>query len=155
MIFSLRRPDVLPVGDLGVQKGLLRWVLAAHSALPRAKTKANDTTRKKYGLGVNAKGAGELDTRVLTPPPEDEITIPQTPHMGTLVTANAPPTPVTPSNTAAQAVEIPADALPQEIGDRLLDPPIGTDFDPHHCAPLPEGLTLETLKSRLAGKKAK
>ncbi|KAH8990587.1 DNA glycosylase [Lactarius akahatsu] len=29
-IFSLRRPDILPVGDLGVQRGLLRWVLSLH-----------------------------------------------------------------------------------------------------------------------------
>ena len=26
MIFTLRRPDVLPCGDLGVQKGLVRWL---------------------------------------------------------------------------------------------------------------------------------
>ncbi|GJE94973.1 DNA glycosylase [Phanerochaete sordida] len=30
-IFSLRRPDILPVGDLGVQRGLLRWFLALHA----------------------------------------------------------------------------------------------------------------------------
>ncbi|KDR75915.1 hypothetical protein GALMADRAFT_140495 [Galerina marginata CBS 339.88] len=30
-IFSLRRPDILPVGDLGVQRGLVRWFLSLHS----------------------------------------------------------------------------------------------------------------------------
>ncbi|KAF9452379.1 DNA glycosylase [Macrolepiota fuliginosa MF-IS2] len=30
-IFSLRRPDILPVGDLGVQRGLAWWFLALHS----------------------------------------------------------------------------------------------------------------------------
>ncbi|THH27849.1 hypothetical protein EUX98_g6343 [Antrodiella citrinella] len=30
-IFSLRRPDILPVGDLGVQRGVVRWFLARHS----------------------------------------------------------------------------------------------------------------------------
>ncbi|KAG8834247.1 hypothetical protein FRC17_009323 [Serendipita sp. 399] len=30
-IFSLRRPNILPVGDLGVQRGILRWVLAQHT----------------------------------------------------------------------------------------------------------------------------
>ncbi|KAI0341982.1 DNA glycosylase [Trametopsis cervina] len=30
-MFSLRRPDILPVGDLGVQRGLLRWILSLHS----------------------------------------------------------------------------------------------------------------------------
>ncbi|KAH9998439.1 DNA glycosylase [Russula compacta] len=29
-IFSLRRPDILPVGDLGVQRGLLRWILSLY-----------------------------------------------------------------------------------------------------------------------------
>lgn len=28
LIFTLKRPDILPVGDLGVQKGLLRWILS-------------------------------------------------------------------------------------------------------------------------------
>ena len=31
-IFQLRQPDVLATGDLGLQKGLLRWVLASHGA---------------------------------------------------------------------------------------------------------------------------
>ncbi|KAF8345818.1 DNA glycosylase [Amanita rubescens] len=31
-IFSMRRPDILPVGDLGVQRGLLRWCLLQHSS---------------------------------------------------------------------------------------------------------------------------
>ncbi|KAH9931148.1 DNA glycosylase [Epithele typhae] len=30
-IFSLRRPDILPVGDLGVQRGALRWFISLHS----------------------------------------------------------------------------------------------------------------------------
>ncbi|KAH9485409.1 Putative DNA-3-methyladenine glycosylase YfjP [Psilocybe cubensis] len=30
-IFSLRRPDILPVGDLGVQRGVVRWFLSLHS----------------------------------------------------------------------------------------------------------------------------
>ncbi|KAF8906555.1 DNA glycosylase [Gymnopilus junonius] len=32
-IFSLRRPDILPVGDLGVQRGVVRWFLSLHSPL--------------------------------------------------------------------------------------------------------------------------
>lgn len=50
LMFSLRRPDVLPVGDLGVQKGLLRWFLAAHGALPQS-------TRVAKGKG---KGKGKV-----------------------------------------------------------------------------------------------
>ncbi|KAK2463288.1 hypothetical protein APHAL10511_004943 [Amanita phalloides] len=29
-IFSMRRPDILPLGDLGVQRGLLKWYLSLH-----------------------------------------------------------------------------------------------------------------------------
>ncbi|TFY74257.1 hypothetical protein EWM64_g9755, partial [Hericium alpestre] len=29
-IFSLRRPDIMPLGDLGVQRGVLRWFLSLH-----------------------------------------------------------------------------------------------------------------------------
>jgi hypothetical protein len=39
LMFTLRRPDVLPVGDLGVQKGLMKWVLAAHGAPVTEKVK--------------------------------------------------------------------------------------------------------------------
>ncbi|KAI0076123.1 hypothetical protein K474DRAFT_1663375 [Panus rudis PR-1116 ss-1] len=36
-LFSLRRPNILPVGDLGVQRGVLRWTLALHD--PKFKIK--------------------------------------------------------------------------------------------------------------------
>ena len=49
LMFSLRRPDVLPVGDLGVQKGLLRWFLAAHGSLPES-TKAKGKSKAKAGV---------------------------------------------------------------------------------------------------------
>ncbi|CAE6510511.1 unnamed protein product [Rhizoctonia solani] len=41
-MFSLRRPDILPVGDLGTQKGLLNWVISSHEP-------------DKYPLCVNPK----------------------------------------------------------------------------------------------------
>ncbi|KZO90757.1 DNA glycosylase [Calocera viscosa TUFC12733] len=31
-MFSAHRPDIMPYGDLGVQRGLLRWVLASHDS---------------------------------------------------------------------------------------------------------------------------
>jgi DNA-3-methyladenine glycosylase II len=114
LMFSLRRPDILPVGDLGVQKGLIRWALGAHNALPqstKAKGKASAQAREKYGLDkkskakenngihdkVDEKGQGEIDTLVIptarpsTPPPRDTSTI------GML-----PPTPISPGTQAPQ-----------------------------------------------------
>jgi hypothetical protein len=56
LMFSLRRPDILPVGDLGVQKGLLRWFLAAHGALPVS------TRTAAAGKG-KGKGKGKEDVK--------------------------------------------------------------------------------------------
>ncbi|KAK8864542.1 hypothetical protein IAR55_001792 [Kwoniella newhampshirensis] len=184
LMFSLRRPDVLAVGDLGVQKGLLRWALAAHGALPK-KTN-NDTPKKgkKHQKAVqevvDVKGEGEVDTlvqdRAMTPEKysAQEDALPPTPltpttsgpsgvHKAVLHTPNMPidlpripPTPHTPS-LPSEVVEVPPEALPPPPApEEMLSPPVGHDgWDAHRAAPLDEGLSVEVLKARLAGKKAK
>lgn len=132
-MFSLRRPDVLPVGDLGVQKGLLRWALAAHGALPPSTKKVGkkaDASRAKY-----KKESTPLMDRTVEPVTPASKVIP-----------GAPPTPISPEVLVKlEDVEAPT----QEM---LLEAPAG--LDPHRAVPL-EGLSIELLKSRLAGKKAK
>ncbi|KAL7412240.1 DNA glycosylase [Mrakia frigida] len=74
-MFSLRRPNILPVGDLGVQKGLLKHTLSAHSVpsssssttalLPSGLTLAQLQTRLK----TKAKG-----NVYLTPKECEELT---------------------------------------------------------------------------------
>lgn len=197
LMFSLRRPDVLPVGDLGVQKGLLRWILAAHGALPKSKSgKAAEEARKKYGLGVKSEvvqdkvdqdGSGEIDTtvtgRAITPD-RSSASLPPTPltpgndtnpsstHLAALHTpsgCSAPRLPATPlspgpsSGVASSAEEKPVETL--ETNGKDLPPPAPETFlepMPHHprwnlktAAPVLEGLSIETMKSRLGGKKAK
>jgi len=200
LMFSLRRPDVLPVGDLGVQKGLLRWALAAHSALPKSKSgKVAEEARKKYGLGkkdvvkeeVDDTGSGEIETyvqnRASTPQPTTVGQLPPTPltpsngsestfHLATLHTPAAstsapilPATPITPGSSNGNLVtsttkEIKPDeafetnpkALPAPAPETFLDPmPDHPDWDATKIAALEDGMSVELMKSRLAGKKAK
>jgi DNA-3-methyladenine glycosylase II len=193
LMFSLRRPDILPVGDLGVQKGLLRWILAAHGQLPKSKSsKVTAEAKKKYGLdkavtvkdSVDETGSGEIDTVVqgrATPPPPAKDQFPPTPltptngsgtttHIAALHTPATsslpvlPGTPITPGpSTSAPTPVVPAEtletgpkALPPPAPETFLDPlPDNPDWKADTAAPLSDGLTIELLKSRLAGKKAK
>lgn len=192
LIFTLRRPDILPVGDLGVQKGLLRWVLAAYGALPPPPPPKSPKTPKKvkpvhtpsdYGSGLSATPQGasgsttlgrsasqatELDTdysqstQLDTPTNSQTPATPATPSRAPLLTPTKlpstpsmqlPSTPAPPPLTPSSSTN---PTLPGHAPDSLLHPPAGWD-DECACraAPLPEGLTVATLKSRLAGKKAK
>lgn len=159
-IFSLRRPDVLPVGDLGVQKGLLRWVLAAHSpgsvSFTKTPTKSKIKTKTKTE-DVKEEPLISIKDEHSTPPPQ----IP-----------GLPPTPLTPGRTEVKVevkdLDLPvtprvngsvahvasAVATPSDAAAHLIAHP-GGHFDPHKACPLPDGLTIEVLKSRLAGKKVK
>lgn len=99
LIFSLRRSDILPFTDLGVQKGLLRFALTAHGAFPDkdkgkfvlgAKKAAKDKERQSKDNRVvidkvDGSGGGTLETCTtdrLTPPPSqtDAQQFPPTPH---------------------------------------------------------------------------
>ncbi|KAI9639357.1 DNA-3-methyladenine glycosidase [Dioszegia hungarica] len=170
LMFSLRRPDVLPVGDLGVQKGLLRWALTAHDALPESKKKTG-----KKADAVRAKYKKEAKTEIRTPPPEDRPQAPPTPYTpGTDASTIAalrtpasrqithlPPTPVTPGMPTEEVLvkveetlEVPA--LPAPTPEELMRPLVThAQWDAFRAAPLEEGLSVEVLKARLAGKKVK
>lgn len=200
LMFSLRRPDVLPVGDLGVQKGLLRWALAAHGALPKSKSgKAAEEARKKYGL--TAKTEVVVDKVDQSSPEAIETTIQPRPSTPERKVSNLPPTPLTPTNGSSTApsgiavLHAPSGMAPQlphtpmtpgpsivptgsdsaaldikptetlQTNGKDLPPPAPETFleplpdhpqwNTHTAAPIPEGLSVETMKSRLAGKKAK
>jgi DNA-3-methyladenine glycosylase II len=129
-IFSLRRPDILPIGDLGVQKGLLNWVLSSHDpekyplcVNPRKLPQTNDDEPEKPGEAKAAE-PGE-DTSVLPAPTE--------------------------ASTSKSTAPAPAPA-PKASSSKQPD---GTPLVPTKPVPLPEGITLETLKARANGKKAK
>lgn len=180
LIFSLRRPNILPYTDLGVQKGLLRFALTAHNAFPENKTKGKfQLSKKKKDHAVkdkvNNEGQGELETtlettRPSTPPPQvTSDGAPPTPFTpsnegqqtkrAALHTPNgpvpmvAPPTPISPG--PQQVLEVQDNELPELAPEDLLEPTTGSDWDPHRVAPLHAGLTLDTMRSRWGGKKAK
>lgn len=191
LMFSLRRPDVMPVGDLGVQKGLLRWVLAAHGALPKSKSgKAAEEARKKYGLEkkqevaedkVDQTGSREIDTviveRAQTPQRQEKKLPPtlltpsnigSTTQVGALHTPagtsipKLPETPLSPGPSKVkdvkpvQVLETASKDLPPSTPETFLDPmPRHPHWDINKIAPLDQGLSVELMKSRLSGKKAK
>lgn len=160
LIFTLRRPDVLPVGDLGVQKGLLRWVLAAHGALPAPKTPT------KKAPSTPAKTAQPTE-----PPTPATPATPATPRRSlagdsSATLLNEPATPAPGGSSLLPTTPGPPPATPSADTDPALPPPVADesliavpeDWGPDHAAraaPLPPWLDVATLRSRLAGNKAK
>jgi len=146
-IFTLRRPDILPVGDLGVQRGVLRWFLSLHAPSngfgisPDRPTRPASTAAKEDDKLVDDDvlpvfgQPKEIDGSLppLTPGPLDDVPT-ELNNMGTPGGNEFPslPPPFTPSinktlNKGKKANEI--------------------------VPPLPEGLTVSALKTRLDGKK--
>jgi DNA-3-methyladenine glycosylase II len=175
LIFSLRRPNILPYGDLGVQKGLLRFALTAHNAFPDAKGKFQLKKKDKVAQKTPKSGDTDDDKTRATPPPQANNALPPTPltpsntgvKRGGLHTPNAPggsttaiwpPTPLSPGTAPQEILVVPKTEVPSATPDSaedLLEPVGGTVWEPHRVAPLGAGLTIETMRSRWAGKKAK
>ncbi|KAG1777498.1 DNA glycosylase [Suillus placidus] len=149
-IFSLRRPNILPVGDIGVQRGMLRWFLSRHSS------------KHAFTLSPHKLGGGESNddktkresTSAMGPPPT-------TPALkstsGSRLTGDVEPdNDVLPTSSESQS-QVPASiesipALPEPFTpsiDKTLE------ADAMNTEPLPEGLSVANLKSRLEGKKIK
>ncbi|CCO31333.1 DNA-3-methyladenine glycosylase II [Rhizoctonia solani AG-1 IB] len=127
-IFSLRRPDILPIGDLGVQKGLLNWVLSSHDP-------------EKYPLCVNPRKLPQTNDDEPEKPEEAKAAEP-----GEDTSVLPAPTEASTSKSTAPAPAPKASSSKQPDGIPLV---------PTEPVPLPEGITLEILKARANGKKAK
>lgn len=130
-IFSLRRPNILPVGDLGVQRGLARWVVSQHTSL-QSPVKLS-------------KQATEEEAKAL----EEE-------HDATMEVA-AIPGPMAPPQTPRKKKNKGGEAEKDMI-DPLLPIPFTPSINrvlaaPVIPTPLPPGLTVRELRSRLDGKK--
>lgn len=172
LIFSLRRPDILPYTDLGVQKGLLRFALTAHNAFPGTKGKFQLKKKDNVKTEPSTPEQFTIQGERATPPPQAPSGVPPTPltpsnttclvTKETIHTPNSPgngsikpvlpPTPFTPGQETLQVHK--AD-LPQPAPVDLLEPVPSPHWDPNRVAPLGAGLTVETMKSRWSGKKAK
>ncbi|KAH9895145.1 DNA glycosylase [Cubamyces lactineus] len=159
-IFSLRRPDILPVGDLGVQRGLLRWFISLHApshpvSLRKDKLEcpAEDkpiaaTPSKSNGDEATMLRAATPDASSIPPAPDSALEIGDSSGKGKAKAAgNAVP-------------EGPAMALPEPFTPSInktlnMTAPSTVDGADYKPPPLPEGLTVAQMKSRLSGKKIK
>jgi DNA-3-methyladenine glycosylase II len=169
----------MPYADLGVQKGLLRFALSAHNAFPGSKGKFQLKKKDKVVKDeVDRTGQGDLTTGVqngrATPPPQIASGLPPTPltpsnadvKRTTLRTPNAPggpsvsqlpPTPLSPGTGTIpqETLVVQKSELPEPAPVDLLEPIEGPNWDAARVAPLGAGLTIELMKSRWSGKKAK
>ncbi|KAG2150848.1 DNA glycosylase [Suillus clintonianus] len=149
-IFSLRRPNILPVGDLGVQRGMLRWFLSRHSS-KHAFTLSPHKLSGGEPKDDKTKGAS---TSAMGPPPTTPA--PRTTSGSRLTGDVEPDNDVLPTSSESQS-QTPASnklipALPEPFTpsiDKTLE------ADAMNTEPLPEGLSVANLKSRLEGKKIK
>ncbi|EJF65257.1 hypothetical protein DICSQDRAFT_159443 [Dichomitus squalens LYAD-421 SS1] len=159
-MFSLRRPDILPVGDLGVQRGMLRWFISLHSpshAVFIRQDKLNDQDTTDTQLTADSGTSQEISQS------QNEVRA-TTAHASALPAA---PDALSPSvqnkkgkGKAAKEAAVEADtgmvlppAFTPSINKTLnmLGNPdeVGIGFE---VPPLPEGLTVAQMKTRLTGK---
>ncbi|KAF4621205.1 hypothetical protein D9613_000671 [Agrocybe pediades] len=128
-IFSLRRPDILPVGDLGVQRGLVRWFLSLHSP-------AHSYTISPEKVGGVASKDGAEDAPVT---PKKVGTVSEDVEMS--VGSSIPP------GVSCEVEDLPSIPPPFTPSiKKTLEKVDGT------VAPLPSGIDVTLLKGRLNGK---
>ncbi|KAL1748677.1 DNA glycosylase [Schizophyllum fasciatum] len=151
-MFSLRRPNILPVGDLGVQRGLARWVLALHSekdpvGISPQKLSAQDREAQDQ---TSAKLASATSSSQAKPKPKDKDALPDVASM------------LAPKESSVLPAEGGPDGVSAEDEDSgLLPPPftpsvnkvLARDPDDGPPPPLPAGLSVPELRTRLTGKK--
>ncbi|KAI0630166.1 DNA glycosylase [Trametes polyzona] len=164
-MFSLRRPDILPVGDLGVQRGLLRWFISLHSpshpvSLRRDKLSDQDQIQPVAGNPPAAGIEGEDGTMALpraatpdtssVPPAPDTFIVPTSTQKGKgKAAANSAPPKVVPAMPLPEPF---TPSIDKVLNMHTTSTEDGGEYKP---PPLPEGLTVALMKSRLSGKKVK
>jgi DNA-3-methyladenine glycosylase II len=135
LIFTLKRPDILPIGDLGVQKGLGKWILAAF-----------DRREVDAPLSSPSKSNPVQDTgEEIVEPAKPSSTLPL--PSPTPVLPKIPPLVVEPGSSKKTE--------PKGLSSGLLAYDPHTHGDPAERYVWPPGMDVGTLRSRLAGKKAK
>ncbi|KAJ3866584.1 DNA glycosylase [Lentinula novae-zelandiae] len=156
-IFTLRRPNILPVGDLGVQRGMLRWFLGLHSPthtfsfspdkhdrdveIDQLEDELSDEEVGRLPILNSTASTSTKPLDAARTPPFDLSSIPPAPldtprkadSTGTQANVASLPPPVTPS---LEQTLMKVENLPDYV------PP-----------PLPAGLSTSTLQGRLDGKK--
>ncbi|KAF8503093.1 DNA glycosylase [Gautieria morchelliformis] len=181
-IFSLRRPDILPVGDLGIQRGVVRWFLSLHSpkdavtvSPKKVPAPPSDDPTVQAGIRDEATSSSiqlqaELNGRLpsITPafdePGVSSVSpMPVTPVKGraTFSLEGPPESPDKAGLDTGSMATLPEPFTPS-INRTLYSESFTGAGDVDGDAPLkkdppslPEGLTVMSLKARLNGKKTK
>lgn len=172
-IFSLRRPNILPVGesgpctalkskrsqflthcvgDLGVQRGIALWALSLHSTKHPC-----EISPKKLSMAVETQESQEsekdvTDAMEVAVQSIDPLERAKTPDVASFPPGAAPSTPTKTkgdSNKENEEVPLPPPAFTPSI-NRTLNRKLPPQYQP---APLPEGLSVKELQARLDGKK--
>ncbi|KAL1751405.1 DNA glycosylase [Schizophyllum commune] len=153
-MFSLRRPNILPVGDLGVQRGLARWVLALHSEkdpVAISPQKLSDQDREAQASAKSAKTASVK--RSVKTKAKDKDAVPDVASM------------LAPQESSVLPVAGGPDGVPANADEEDSDGPLPPAFTPSvnkvlargaedgPPPPLPAGLSVTELRTRLTGKK--
>ncbi|SCV73358.1 BQ2448_7284 [Microbotryum intermedium] len=146
-IFSMKRPNVIPVGDLGIQKALCKWYSSDPFTTPLLHPK------KLSGAAPS------------TPEPESKASLDSLAHTPASSTTSAEILPAAASAANFAQVSIPLETSkkqPIKLEDAYPSPqatPLRTSFapitTPFTFPPTTSGLTPAILKTRLAGKKIK
>ncbi|KAH7914124.1 DNA glycosylase [Hygrophoropsis aurantiaca] len=151
-MFSLRRPNILPVGDLGVQRGILRWFLSLHSpahsfTLSPEKLSGNDAE----AAAIKAKAKADEDVLPVLGKEGNEIQEDDATIAGPSDISSVPPAPVSATPFKNEAVPASLPSLPP-----LFTPSINKTLHADNASaplePLPEGLSVAILKNRLNSK---
>ncbi|KAG6862247.1 hypothetical protein C0995_002178 [Termitomyces sp. Mi166 len=148
-IFSLRRPDILPVGDLGVQRGLAVWFLSLHSPnhnwgwTPHSKKKSATASAEEEKLKKAVASVADADSLPVIGASASSSKAVEGERLPTTDISSVPPAPN--EDTADDLPSLPP-AFTPSIKNTLRKPGIDEG------SALPKGITVELLKSRLSGK---
>ncbi|KAL1735573.1 DNA glycosylase [Schizophyllum commune] len=158
-MFSLRRPNILPVGDLGVQRGLARWVLALHSekdpvAISPQKLSDQDREAQASAAKTASVKRDASAKRGAKTKAKDKDAVPDV--ASKLAQQQSSVLPVEGGDP---------DGIPANAEDEDSDGPLPPPFTPSvnkvlargaedgPPPPLPAGLSVTELRTRLTGKK--
>ncbi|KAL1713810.1 DNA glycosylase [Schizophyllum commune] len=159
-MFSLRRPNILPVGDLGVQRGLARWVLALHSEkdpVAISPQKLSDQDREAQASAAKTASV-KRDASVKRGAKTKAKNKDAVPDVASMLAPQE-------SSVLPTELEGGPDGVPATADDEDSDGPLPPPFTPSvnkvlargaedgPPPPLPAGLSVTELRTRLTGKK--
>ena len=163
-----KNPIYILIGDLGVQRGVLRWFLSLHSPkydysisprkLPKEPTDSEQETLEIIDeTSGNPSLGGDISDNLLVPPRAS------TPDVAPIPPTQLLATPKTPTKNRKRKNDDWEDSADKLETDAPLPPPaftpsikrtLGRTLPPKYAPPpLPEGLTVSELKNRVDGKK--